>query len=59
MVEAIWRIGPAWVWCTFPFKDANRYFEKINHGPNKTEIANILKIINAFYILRYKLSRKK
>ena len=57
MVEAVRRFGPVWVWPTFPFEHANGYLNKINHGPNKVDIefANTLKMINAFYILRYKL----
>ena len=39
------------------FGDANGYFKKINHGPNKvdSEIINTIKIINAHYILKSKI----
>ena len=57
MSEAVRRWGPLWCWSTFPFEDANGYYARVNHGPNKVdiEIMNTIKMVNAFYSLREKL----
>ena len=57
MADSVRKWGPLWVWSAFPFEDAIGYYKKLNHGPNKVdaEIMNSMKILNAFYILRYKL----
>ena len=61
LVDAVRRYGPISVWSAFPFEDANGYFKKINHGPNKIdmEIMNTLKMLIAYYILKDKLNKRK
>ncbi|KAJ8670501.1 hypothetical protein QAD02_001760 [Eretmocerus hayati] len=56
MFVRLW--GPMWAWSAFSFEDGNRYFLKIIHGPNKVEreMLNTMKIVNAYWILRHKLS---
>ncbi|KAL7295964.1 hypothetical protein TKK_0003487 [Trichogramma kaykai] len=61
LVDCVVQWGPPWVWSCFTFEDANGYFKKLNHGPNKIdmEIMNTIKMINATYILKSKLNRNQ
>ena len=51
--------GPLTAWSTFPFEDTNGFIKRITHGSNKIdmEIANTLKLINAYEILKQKLNK--
>lgn len=57
MAQQVRMWGPLWTWSAFSFEDGIGYYKKLNHGPNKVdvEIANTLKIFNAYYILKDKL----